>query len=45
VTPELAGRRIAISSILVSAVLAAAKITIGLYASSTATVSDGIESA
>jgi cation diffusion facilitator family transporter len=45
VTPELAGRRIAISSMLVSAGLAAAKITIGLHASSTATVSDGIESA
>jgi cation diffusion facilitator family transporter len=45
VTPELAGRRIAITSMLVSAVLAAAKITIGLHASSTATVSDGIESA
>ncbi len=44
-TPELAGRRIAIASILVSAGLAAAKITIGLHASSTATVSDGIESA
>jgi cation diffusion facilitator family transporter len=45
VTPELAGRRIAITSMLVSAGLAAAKITIGLHASSTATVSDGIESA
>ena len=44
-TPELAGRRIAITSMLVSAGLAAAKITIGLHASSTATVSDGIESA
>ena len=44
-TPELAGRRIAITSMLVSAALAAAKITIGLHASSTATVSDGIESA
>ena len=44
-TPELAGRRIAIASMLVSAGLAAAKITIGLHASSTATVSDGIESA
>ena len=43
--PELAGRRIAITSMLVSAGLAAAKITIGLHASSTATVSDGIESA
>jgi cation diffusion facilitator family transporter len=45
VTPELAGRRIAITSMLVSAALAAAKITIGLHAASTATVSDGIESA
>jgi cation diffusion facilitator family transporter len=45
VTPELAGRRIAITSMLISAGLAAAKITIGLHASSTATVSDGIESA
>jgi cation diffusion facilitator family transporter len=45
VTPEFAGRRIAITSMLISAGLAAAKITIGLHASSTATVSDGIESA
>jgi cation diffusion facilitator family transporter len=45
VTAELAGRRIAIASMLVSAGLAAAKIIIGLHASSTATVSDGIESA
>jgi len=45
VTPELAGRRIAIISMLVSAALAAAKITIGMHAASTATVSDGIESA
>jgi cation diffusion facilitator family transporter len=45
VTPELAGRRIAIASMVVSAGLAAAKIGIGLHASSTATVSDGIESA
>src|SRR5579863_3032094 len=44
-TGEVAGRRIAITSMLVSAGLAAAKITIGLHASSTATVSDGIESA
>ncbi len=44
-TPELAGRRIAITSMLISAGLAAAKITIGLHAASTATVSDGIESA
>jgi len=45
VTAELAGRRIAIASMVISAALAAAKITIGLEASSTATVSDGIESA
>ena len=44
-TPELAGRRIAIASMLISAGLAAAKIAIGLQAGSTATVSDGIESA
>ncbi|HTW64242.1 MAG TPA: cation diffusion facilitator family transporter [Bryobacteraceae bacterium] len=44
-TAELAGRRIAIASMVISAALAAAKITIGLEASSTATVSDGIESA
>ena len=44
-TAELAGRRIAITSMLISAGLAAAKIIIGLQASSTATVSDGIESA
>ncbi len=42
---ELAGRRIAVASMLVSAGLAAAKISIGLHASSTATVSDGLESA
>jgi cation diffusion facilitator family transporter len=45
VTAELAGRRIAITSMLVSAGLAAAKITVGLQAQSTATVSDGVESA
>jgi cation diffusion facilitator family transporter len=45
VTAESAGRRIAIASMGVSAALAAAKITIGLQANSTATVSDGIESA
>lgn len=44
-TSELAGRRIAIASMVISAGLAAAKIIIGLHASSTATVSDGIESA
>jgi cation diffusion facilitator family transporter len=45
VNAELAGRRIAIASMIISAVLAGSKIIIGLYASSTATVSDGIESA
>jgi cation diffusion facilitator family transporter len=45
VTPELASRRIAIASVLIGIGLAAAKITIGLRAHSTATVSDGIESA
>lgn len=44
-TAELAGRRIAIASMLISAGLAVAKIVIGLHAGSTATVSDGIESA
>ncbi len=44
-TAELAGRRVAIASMLVSACLAVAKIAIGLHADSTATVSDGIESA
>jgi cation diffusion facilitator family transporter len=44
VTPELASRRIAIASVLIGVGLAAAKITIGLHAHSTATVSDGIES-
>jgi cation diffusion facilitator family transporter len=45
VTAELASRRIAITSVLVGVVLAVAKISIGLHARSTATVSDGIESA
>jgi cation diffusion facilitator family transporter len=44
VTAELASRRIAIASVLIGVGLAAAKITIGLHAHSTATVSDGIES-
>lgn len=44
-TAEAAGRRIAIASMAISACLAAAKIAIGLHADSTATVSDGIESA
>ncbi len=42
---ESASRRIAITSLLIAAGLAATKITIGLRAHSTATVSDGIESA
>jgi len=45
VTAELASRRIAIASVVIGAGLATAKITIGLNAHSTATVSDGIESA
>ena len=44
-TAERAGRTIAIASMLVSAALAAAKITVGLHANSTAVVSDGLESA
>jgi cation diffusion facilitator family transporter len=44
-TPERMGRGVAIVSMLVSAGLAVAKITIGLHAGSTAVVSDGIESA
>ena len=39
------GRRVAIASMAVSAALAALKITVGLQANSTATVSDGFESA
>ena len=39
------GRRVALASIFLSAALAAAKITIGLLAGSTAVVSDGFESA
>jgi len=45
VTAELASRRIAIASVLIGAGLAVAKITVGLRAHSTATVSDGVESA
>jgi len=45
VTSERAGRAIAITSMLVSAVLAAAKIIIGMRANSTAVVSDGLENA
>ena len=43
--PERASRNVAIASILISAALAAAKITVGLHANSTAVVSDGLESA
>jgi cation diffusion facilitator family transporter len=45
VNPERVGRRVALTSMLVSAGLAAAKIIIGLRANSTAVVSDGLESA
>jgi cation diffusion facilitator family transporter len=45
VNAEAASHRIAVASLLIAAGLAAAKITIGLRAHSTATVSDGIESA
>ena len=44
-TAERAGRAIAITSMLVSAALAAAKIVIGMRANSTAVVSDGMENA
>jgi cation diffusion facilitator family transporter len=44
VTPERAGRTVAIASMLISAALAAAKIVVGLQANSTAVVSDGLES-
>lgn len=44
-TGERAGYTIAIASMLVSAALATAKITVGLHANSTAVVSDGLESA
>src|ERR1051326_379702 len=40
-----AGRNIALASIFISGALAAAKITVGLKANSTAVVSDGLESA
>jgi len=45
VNPERVGRAIAIASMVVSALLATAKIYIGLKANSTAVVSDGLESA
>ncbi len=44
-TAEQVSRRIAIASMVVSAALAAVKVTIGLQAGSAAVVSDGIESA
>ncbi len=44
-TAERIGRGVAIASMLISAGLAVAKITIGLHGHSTAVVSDGIESA
>ncbi len=43
-TADRTGGNIAIASMLVSAGLAAAKITVGLHANSTAVVSDGLES-
>lgn len=43
--PERAGRAVALVSMLISAGLAVAKITIGMRANSTAVVSDGLESA
>lgn len=42
--PEQIGRRVAVVSMAVSAVLAALKITVGFMANSTAVVSDGFES-
>jgi cation diffusion facilitator family transporter len=44
-TPERLARRVAVSSIAISAVLAVAKISIGLAANSVSLVSDGFESA
>ena len=43
-SPEKVGQRVAIVSMFVSAMLAIAKITVGLRANSTAVVSDGLES-
>lgn len=43
-SPEQTGQRVAIASMFVSAMLATAKITVGLRANSTAVVSDGLES-
>jgi len=45
VNPEPASRAIAVTSMLASAALSVAKITVGLHANSTAVVSDGLESA
>jgi len=45
VNPERASRAIAVTSMLASAALSVAKITVGLHANSTAVVSDGLESA
>lgn len=45
VSAEQVGRRVAIASMIVSAILATLKITIGLEANSRAVVSDGVESA
>ncbi len=44
-TPERLARRVAIASILISAILASVKIGVGLAAGSVALVSDGFESA
>ena len=44
-SPERASRIIAVTSMLASAALSAAKIIVGLHANSTAVVSDGLESA
>ena len=44
-SPQEVSRRIAVTSMVVSAALAAAKITVGLEAHSSAVVSDGFESA
>jgi len=45
VNPERASRALAVTSMLASAGLSAAKIIVGLHANSTAVVSDGLESA
>jgi cation diffusion facilitator family transporter len=43
--PDALARRVALASILISAILAVVKIAVGLKANSTAVVSDGMESA